>query len=205
MDLEIKKLLFILGFEKETKKAPLMKEVRKIFFMLSRKKHPDKPGGSKQAFQELLDAYERIGKLIQDKSQEDVDDEEETLARNLFKETNFERINLYSITISILTIHVDAWYKVLCEKYGKPDDNSNTSNGMKFEVENYEYENHSSSLCVILLKKEKYKRSTLLIDAKRKQPICIDYVEKELPNLFEKVLAVSPVNPISSLEKIEKG
>ena len=76
---------------------------------------------------------------------------------------------------------------MLCEKYGKPADNSNTSNGMKIEVENYEYENHSSSLCVTLWKKEKYKRSTLLIDAKRKQPICIDYVQKELPNLFEKV------------------
>ena len=196
MNHKIKELLVILGFEKDIKKEPMMKEVRKNFLKLSMKKHPDKPGGSNEAFQELIDAYEQIGKHIQNMAQDDLNDLEETFARKLFKETNFEKINLYSITVSILTIHADAWIKVLKEKYGEPNDKSESSNGVKFT-------DNASPLCVTLWKKAKYQRSTLLIDARGKQSICLEYVEKELPIFFEKVLEISSLE--NTKNSVQKG
>ena len=61
--------------------------------MLVIEKHPDKPGGITSEFQMLRDAYNKIGEIIQNTAQNDVNDVEETLARKLFKETNLEKIN----------------------------------------------------------------------------------------------------------------
>ena len=71
MDEEIKALLVILGFNKDIEKLPLMKEVRRNFLKLAIEKHPDKPGGVKAEFQQLKDAYDKIGMLIQETEQKD--------------------------------------------------------------------------------------------------------------------------------------
>ena len=159
---EIRKLLVILGFDKDIKSIPLMKEVRRNFLKLAILKHPDKPGGVNADFQQLKDAYDKIGKVIQETKQDDLEDTEETVARKLFRETNFEKINLYSVTIAILTSQADAWEEVLIENYGNPTEGKEKSNGKKFTIEN----DKVSSIYITLWKKEKFNRSTLLIDAK---------------------------------------
>ena len=194
---ELKDLLVILGFEKESNKLPLMKELRRNFLKLSLVKHPDKAGGNKSDFQELSNAYEVLAKAIQETRQEDLNDDEETIARNLFKETNIEKINLFSVTVSILTTQADLWEKVLIDEYGEPNEGKDKANGKKFTVvKNVKDENDESIpiIYVTLWKKEKSGRSTLLIDAKRKQSTSIDYVQSILPTLFRKVLVLCDSN-----------
>ena len=184
-------------------KLPLMKEIRKNFLRLSLERHPDKSGGSKEDFQELVNAYEKIGRVIQDTTQEDKTDDEETIARNLFKETNFEKINLYSVTVSILTTQADAWETVLIDMYGEPTEGKEKANGKKFIVKNVaKDEEKIPVMYVTLWKKEKSIRSTLLIDARRKQIVSIDFVQKVLPELFKKVIEICSSKPsVSALEE----
>ena len=193
MNQEIRALLVVLGLKSDIECIPLMKEVRRQFLKLSIEKHPDKPGGTKEAFQELKDAYDRVGKIIHETEQDDLNDGEEAVARKLFRETNLEKINLYSVTISILTSQSDAWENVLTAKYGEHAESKDKCNGKKFLIQDYEAENEQpSSVYLTLWKKEKFNRSTILIDAKRKQNISIDYVQKELPNIYEMVSKLSP-------------
>ena len=60
MNSKIKSALQVLGFHNRSF-LPMMKEVRKQYLSLSCKLHPDKPGGSKEEFQVLLDAYNLVG------------------------------------------------------------------------------------------------------------------------------------------------
>ena len=41
--------------------VPKMKDIRKQYLILSNKHHPDKPGGTKEGFQKLSDAYNTAG------------------------------------------------------------------------------------------------------------------------------------------------
>ena len=56
MSTKLKAALKTLGFE-NVKSIPKMKEIRKQYLDLSKKLPPDKPGGSKVEFQEVLEAY----------------------------------------------------------------------------------------------------------------------------------------------------
>ena len=69
-----------------------MKELRKRYLELSLIRHSDK-GGTDEEFQELLHAYNSIGKLIEKSKNLDKDDLEEEEARKKFKESNVEKIN----------------------------------------------------------------------------------------------------------------
>ena len=159
---ELKDLLIILDFQKDIDKLPLMKEVRRNFLKLSLEKHPDKAGGNKSDFQELLNAYEVIAKVIQDTQQEDPNDDEETVARNLFKETNIEKINMYSVTVSILSTQAASWEKILTAEYGEPIEGKDKANGKKFTIEKNVKDDDESIpiIYVTLWKKEKSPRST---------------------------------------------
>ena len=89
MDPQIEKLLSILGFE-GISKYPRMKEVVKMFRKTALKKHPDKPGGSTEEFQNLQDAFRRAGSFLENFQYEcepEVEDDfEEDVAKKLFKE-----------------------------------------------------------------------------------------------------------------------
>ena len=98
--------LRVLGFPVEV--LPKMKALRKRYLGLSLVRHPDKDTGTDEDFQELLHAYNEIGKLVQKSKNSDVNDTEEDAARKEFKESNFEKVNKTSVTIKILTAHVKA-------------------------------------------------------------------------------------------------
>ena len=76
-------------------------------------KHPDKTGGKKEDFQELMDAYQNLGKIIEETIPEDLQDIEEVNARKAFKDVNFTTENVSSITINIDTNMVKSWEKGL--------------------------------------------------------------------------------------------
>ena len=65
MNSEIQKLLEVLGFPKGSKRLPKIKEVRKQFLKLSLIRHPDKATGNNKDMTILIDAYEQVGKIIE--------------------------------------------------------------------------------------------------------------------------------------------
>ena len=98
------------------------------------------------------DAYIKVCKYIEEHvQQEDLNDEEETLARKGFKETNIEKYNLQSVTVVIPSAHVLAWEKTLEEKCGEPmHDHSATKNGKSYSFKNSEFREMASFGNIIL-------------------------------------------------------
>ena len=86
---EMRRLLRLLGFDEDLQDIPPLQVIRHQFRKKCLLKHPDKPTGDKEAFQALLDAYNKIVRHIktdgnvEDKSE--VEDEE-ALERKYFQE-----------------------------------------------------------------------------------------------------------------------
>ena len=64
MDEELRTLLIILGFDESLENVPSLSEIRRQFRKESLVKHPDKTTGSKDKFQKLLSAYQKVEKCI---------------------------------------------------------------------------------------------------------------------------------------------
>ena len=69
MDPEIERLLTVLGFKNPSMKDMKMKTITSQWRRMSLVKHPDK-GGRKEEFQELMEAYEKLGKKIEETPQD---------------------------------------------------------------------------------------------------------------------------------------
>ena len=81
---------------------------------------------------------------------------------------------MFSVTVSILTTQADAWETVLTNMYGEPTEGKEKANGKKFTVKKFANEEEKVPVMYVTLwKKENSVRSTLLIDARRKQIISI--------------------------------
>ena len=90
MHREMRRLLRLLGFDGDLQDIPPLQVIRHQFRKKCLLKHPDKPTGDKEAFQELLDAYNMIVKHIKaarnvDEEETEVEDEE-SLERKYFQE-----------------------------------------------------------------------------------------------------------------------
>ena len=110
MDSNIKAALQVLGFD-NVSFLPMMKEIRKQYLFLSRKIHPDKPGGSKEEFQLLLDAYNLFGEAIANVDC-DQDDQEEVAAREMFKQFKVNSITENSDTFTWQTTLIKSSQKI---------------------------------------------------------------------------------------------
>ena len=118
MDPNVSKWLIILGFLSPDMKYMKMTILSSQWRRMTLSKHPDKPGGSKEEFQELMNAYENLGKIIEQNPPDDLDDQEEVKARKAFRDVNFTTENISSITIHIATNMVKHWEVVLTDKLG---------------------------------------------------------------------------------------
>ena len=186
---ETMKNLRILGFPEDT--LPKMKELRKRYLELSLIRHSDK-GGTDEDFQELLHAYNSIGKIIEKSKNLDNEDHEEDEARKKFKESNFEKINKTSVTIKILSAHVKVWDRVFTEKYGNPsvnDANSSKQWSVPYEIS----QGDKGIIKVTIWNLNKKKQSTMLIQGEHmKQYLNISFAENAVPKLFTEVLTRVP-------------
>ena len=185
-----KKNLRILGFPEDT--LPKMKELRRRYLELSLIRHPDKATGTDEDFQELLYAYESIGKLIEKSENTDREDVEEDEARKKFKESNFEKVNKTSVTVKILATHVEAWNNVFTEKFGNPivnDANASKQWSVPYEISQAD----SGTIKVTIWNLTKKKQSTMLIQGEHmKQYLNISFAENAVPKLFTEVLSRLP-------------
>ena len=191
MDPEVERLLRILGFKDPQEKDMKIKIIAMQYRRMSKIKHPDKPGGVKEEFQELKAAYEKLGDIITASPQEDRKDEEETNAREIFKRYNFSKENTDSITISILTKMVKHWEAVLNEKFGEPIDRTEevagNNNGKQWIDQAFkdETEQDTSKVFITMWRKEKKDKSTILIQCEHsKQFLNVAYVTNVIPLIY---------------------
>ena len=193
MDPQVLKWLRIMGFDcevidmKHLKMKTLDSQWRKMTLL----KHPDKPGGKKEDFQELMDAYENLGKIIEETIPEDLQDMEEVNARKAFKDVNFTAENVSSITINIDTNMFKSWEFILTEKLGEPNDRSGKNNGKQWVDEAFkaDKEEKTSKVYITVWNKEKNEKSTMLIQAEKSHHyLNVSYVTKVIPKLYENVL-----------------
>ena len=166
MDTETQCLLSVLGFQDGMECLPQMKTLTTQFRRRSLIVHPDRPGGVKETFQELLDAFQRVGNLISNTEQTDQEDDEETKARKTFKEFNFAKKNTFSFTIFIQSNEFESWEEVLTEKCGEPIDRTDDNNGKQWTFEGHEVDDHPvSKMSITLWHKQNSVSSTMLIQA----------------------------------------
>ena len=90
METEFWNFLRVLGFQ-EVVRQPKMKDIVKMFRRTALRKHPDKPGGSTQEFQQLQEAFRKAGQFLEKAKPpknvgKEEEDAEENAARRLFKE-----------------------------------------------------------------------------------------------------------------------
>ena len=196
MNSEVERLLIVLGFEHPGVEHMKMRIVSTQYRKMSLIKHPDKPGGTKEGFQELNAAYERLGVIIENTPQEDLDDKEETNARETFKRYNFAEENIESITIFLETKMAKHWESTLNEKFGFPIDRTQDgiNNGKQLIDEAYKPENEpdAAKVYITMWKKDKKERSTMLIQC-------------ESSRQYLNVSTVCNVIPVIYAEAIEKS
>ena len=195
MDPEIVELLKILGLKNPVKTDMKMKIISSQYKKMSLIKHPDKKGGTKEDFQELLAAYEKLGKIISDSPQEDPKDEEETSARELFNTFNFAKENIESITIFIESNMVTHWEGVLCDKFGDPIDRSEEvtgkNNGKQWvdKAFHVETESGTSKVYITIWDKKNKEHSTMLIQCEKSmQFLNVSYVNNVIPVLYKEAV-----------------
>ena len=194
MDPQVLKWLKIMGFEEMDVKCLKMKMLDSQWRKMTLLRHPDKPGGKKEDFQELMEAYENLGKIIEETIPEDLQDKEEVNARKAFKDVNFTTENVSSITINIDTKMVKSWEEVLTEKLGDPTDRSKETgknNGKQWIDEAFKVEKDEkySKVYITLWNKDKKEKSTILIQAEKSHHyLNVSYVTNVIPKLYEKAL-----------------
>ena len=134
MESKIKNALIVLGFDDLTV-IPQMKEIRKKWLKLSLIHHPDKPTGNKEAFQELLAAYETASDAAKEMEYDKTDIEEE-IARKMFDQFQFMSIkeNLQTYTILIEKEFLPSWEAVLKMNFGDSVDQKQSGKKFSFMI-----------------------------------------------------------------------
>ena len=144
MDPLVYEALKVLEFE-NLAKIPKLKEITRRSHKLAALKHPDKNGGTKAAtaeFQNILSAYHTAGAAASDTVSNN-DDNEEIIAKKMFKQFQHKSIkeNSSSFTISTEKDLFPLWLDILTSKYSDPV--SKGPNGNKFTVNDTCHQEHA--------------------------------------------------------------
>ena len=203
MDSELKKYLIILGFKEEDMKEVPKRKTILMFWRREARRCPHDKGGVKEDFQKLQDALKKVDDII-DGMNIDNDDEEEVLARKIFKEFNSEKENSNSFTILIENVRVHDWNSIFVKIYGEPRiPNDNESNGRHWDHQNYNIDGVEQKISITMWMNPKNKQSKLLIQSS-KQIMTMMWVTNELPNIFMDVMKVEKKKIESDNAEISK-
>ena len=183
MDLEVVKALRVLGFE-DLSVIPKVKEItrryRKLAFLNHPDRHPDDPAATAK-FQEILNAYHVAGKAAED-IPDDTADNDELVARKMFKQFQMKSVKENSTSITILTEKClySSWMDTLTRFAGLPENKG--PNGNKFTVTD---SLNGSSVKIFLTM---YRTGKLLIQAEKNQhSINLHFINTHLEKLFNEV------------------
>ena len=112
------------------------------------------------------------------------EDTEETLIRKEFENMNLIKVNQKSVTLSIPKSHTEAWIEVLTEDFGTPVNQTANGNRIQFKT--------PTGVSIKIWEKKKNPKNTMLIDGPKDK--YLNFVDKEMTNLFEKVLEICSKN-----------
>ena len=136
MDLEVVKALRVLGFE-DLSVIPKVKEITRRYRKLAFLNHPDRhPNDPNAKFQEILNANHVAGKAAED-IPDNTADNEELVARKMFKQFQMKSVKENSTSITILTEKClySSWMDTLTRFAGLPENKG--PNGNKFTATDY--------------------------------------------------------------------
>ena len=137
--------------------------------------HPDKKGGSKEAFQNLKNAYDRLIDMLGDDHQ-DADDNYES---EFFKKSNFPLEKKTSFVVILENKLADKWEYTLKDVYG--EEKALDNGGIQFKVD---------SMTVSFYNKPKKDNKTkVLIHGKNKAAIS-NFVFETMPKVYRRVISM---------------
>ena len=135
MDPKVIQALTTLGFDDVTF-IPKVKEINSKYRKLAFLKHPDRNNGSPEAtaeFQKIQNAYDVAGKAAE-AVEEDPNDDDELIARKMFRQFQIKSVKENSRSITILTEKYlySTWMEILTNFAGVPENKG--PNGNKFTL-----------------------------------------------------------------------
>ena len=84
----------MLGFDEDLEDVPPLREIKQQFRKESLVRHPDKPKGGKEAFQELLDVFNKIVIIVRSRDEHE-SDEAENEDQEMLAKRYFTKYSLY--------------------------------------------------------------------------------------------------------------
>ena len=167
MDSFLKEYLIILGFGGDICEVPKIKTVMKMWRKACMKHHPDK-GGEKEEFQKIQDAFQKSGVMINELSNDNVNDAEECFAMKLFEQFNSKKENSNSYTIHVQNNRAPDWDKSFTFLYGQSQiPNQNESNGRHWSHNEYTVDGVSTKISITMWVKPKDNQPKLVIQSSK--------------------------------------
>ena len=168
-EIQLKEDLAILGIKPGSNLTSRLLTIS--FKKLAKIHHPDKSGGTKEAFQKLQNAYDRLTAMIEGvPDDESIDDYE----KEFFKTSNFPLEKKNCFVVILENKLSDQWEYVLKDLYGQ--EKVLTTGGIQFKVE--------SMMLSYYNKPKKDKKTKVLIQGKDKDAI-VEYVFDLCPKSTE--------------------
>ena len=183
MTQEYREDLVILEIDFDENENPSIRFVNLKFKKLALIKHPDKPGGTKEEFQVLINAYRRVIKYLEEtdsqKANYDEANDEAHYEKEFFMRSNFPRENKTGFTVILQNDLSDEWKEILKKNHG--DGENLPSGGIMFK---------NGNITVTLYIKPKRDRKTKVHVQSGSQDANVGYVFNDLPLLFKQVLVL---------------
>ena len=165
--------LFGLPSSKENKDN--IKEVEKRYHKLAKQNHPDRPGGSDKAFQDIQNVYIRIINYMNKKYDDSTDSDSE---KNFFTQNNFPKQKKSSTVVILENDKSNQWQSVPSDVFGEGSPISSGINGRIFR---------SGNLTITFYDKPKKDKKTKIHVQGQDVDAQLDFVFSEMPKLYNKV------------------
>ena len=181
MTQNIKEELKILDIECKEDEVLSIRSVNLKFKKLAKVRHPDKPGGTKEDFQMLLNAYRRVIKHLEEVHLEgnDIEVNDDHYEKEFFMRCNFPKENKTGFTVILQNDLSAEWREIFVKAYG--DSQNLPSGGMMFK---------KNQITFTLYIKPKSDKKTKVHVQSGSQEANFDFVFNEMPLLFKQVLVL---------------
>ena len=213
--------LKILNIEDKDIEELSIRDIINAYRKLVKKVHPDKSGyDSKEEFQRLGNAYERILKILVEKAQKTGEEEDKRRGSERSEEPNssedyevkFVKENFHnfnfptqkegSFVVKIENKLADAWDDCLQTLYGEPKINSNAKTGVEVSrLWKISYE--ECELTVHLYKKPKTTKTSKFLVQGGNHSAKYLFVFTELPIIYKKVCEMEPQKVLPGVRRMK--
>jgi hypothetical protein len=173
----LKEDLEVLDIESKVEETLSIQYVNQKFKQLAKIKHPDKPGGTKEDFQVLLNAYRRVIKYLEEVNAENIVVNDDHYEKEFFMRSNFPKENKTGFTVILQNELATEWKETLIKNYGVGQ--TLPSGGIMYKKD---------QITFTLYIKPKSDKKTKVHVQSGSQEANLDFVFNDMPLLFKEVL-----------------